>query len=82
LRPGAFRLGLNLRHPWRGYAGTPRNLGDRFVHHPPQQINRTTIRLRVAAVEHRMARKIECLGNFCKQFVRVRAGGLALRAVT
>ena len=43
-----FHLGLNLRHPWRGYSGTPRNLGDRFVDHPPQQVNRTTIRLRVA----------------------------------
>jgi hypothetical protein len=24
-----------------------------------------------------MARKIECLGNFCKQFVRARTGRLA-----
>ena len=36
LRLGAFRLGLNLRHPSRGYAGTPRNLGNRFVHYSPR----------------------------------------------
>jgi hypothetical protein len=48
----AFRLGLNLGCPWCEYSGTPRHLDDRFVHHPPQQKNGTTIRLRAAAVEH------------------------------
>ena len=81
LRLGAFHLGLNLlRHPWSRYSGTPPNLGDRFVHYLSQQVNRATIRLRVAAVEQRIARKVEWLCNFGKEFVRVRASGLALRA--
>ena len=48
--------------------------------YPSQQVNRATIRLRVEAVEHRIARKVECLCNFGNQFVGVLAGGLILRA--
>ena len=80
MRLGALHLGLNLRHPRSGYPGTPRNLSNRFVHYPPQQIHRCTIRLRVVAVEHRAARQTERLGNFGQKFVRVWPRGLALRA--
>jgi hypothetical protein len=80
VRLGAFRLGLHLRHSWCGYSGTPRHVSDRFVPYPPQEIDRTTIRLHVAAVEHRIVRKQICFCNFCKQLIRVRAGGFALRA--